>query len=908
NCKPRENSKRTFVRGRVTTYMSALGLSALALSNQSAQAQNCNELCAPAISCGVSIQNLATGLGSGTFARVGDTIRINSVNVGIVQGSCFVADGAFGNTGGWVAKPNGAGGQIVQKSHGTYQLTAIGQVHICNGTVGNPCLAFNTDYVVSDADVNRPLSIGSPTELPATFADSGPVVFPGNAGQIHFLAATEGTGFKCDDVTQVSGPARGNGGAFIRVIHPSITITKECVDNCPGVAGEMPLGQPGQFRGQVCNTGDVPLINVVVTDTPEGGAPVQVATFGTLAPGQCTNYTGSYTPSGNPCGPFRDTVSVTATPPDQRPVSASAQATCTVCTTPCIEVIKDCIDTNVPAGQPIRYRFTVRNCGDVPLQNVVAVDDSATPGNPSDDVTTQVGNLAVGQTAGPFNGTFQTSADDCRVGRFFFTNTVRATGANICNPAQTVSDSDDCVAHIICMPCIRITEEVVCVKPDTLCDAFTTNPNDQTNACGMRNESSTDCSAFCFKIVIEAVCIDGTPSPVPVSNIHVTSKLNLSNCTFPSTLQPGGMAMCIIPAVTLCTNFTDIVTVTATGPDNTPVPPDADDTDSVSVVIRPIAVRCVSTFTTPVDTDGNPNNNCATIPQSTTATPITLTTTVFNDSDVDLVVNVNNLPPLVNCNDRVTPVNPVLPLAIPARGSRVITGCYMATCQDVTFNINVKGTVDTNSPTADCRCFYNRDGRPIMTDVNANDNCPVCVMCTLLPDIEVYKEVACLLPGDTCGPFGKSATGVRDGACPAFCYRVSITNVGPVPIVTLTVTDPVLGGNISSLFGPLPIAPGDVRTAVIKPIVHCVDTPDTVRAEGRSASGAVDVDEDSAMAHVLNINILCSISLFATNDLDGNPNDAHVLVPGSQPVQFTLTLRNTGSTALQVDSLNGLPA
>jgi hypothetical protein len=579
-----------------------------------------------------------------------------------------------------------------------------------------------------------------------------------------------------------------------------------------------------------------------------------------------------------------------------------------VCTTPCIEVIKDCIDTNVPAGQPIRYRFTVRNCGDVPLQNVVAVDDSATPGNPSDDVTTQVGNLAVGQTAGPFNGTFQTSADDCRVGRFFFTNTVRATGANICNPAQTVSDSDDCVAHIICMPCIRITEEVVCVKPDTLCDAFTTNPNDQTNACGMRNESSTDCSAFCFKIVIEAVCIDGTPSPVPVSNIHVTSKLNLSNCTFPSTLQPGGMAMCIIPAVTLCTNFTDIVTVTATGPDNTPVPPDADDTDSVSVVIRPIAVRCVSTFTTPVDTDGNPNNNCATIPQSTTATPITLTTTVFNDSDVDLVVNVNNLPPLVNCNDRVTPVNPVLPLAIPARGSRVITGCYMATCQDVTFNINVKGTVDTNSPTADCRCFYNRDGRPIMTDVNANDNCPVCVMCTLLPDIEVYKEVACLLPGDTCGPFGKSATGVRDGACPAFCYRVSITNVGPVPIVTLTVTDPVLGGNISSLFGPLPIAPGDVRTAVIKPIVHCVDTPDTVRAEGRSASGAVDVDEDSAMAHVLNINILCSISLFATNDLDGNPNDAHVLVPGSQPVQFTLTLRNTGSTALQVDSLNGLPA
>jgi hypothetical protein len=164
------------------------------------------------------------------------------------------------------------------------------------------------------------------------------------------------------------------------------------------------------------------------------------------------------------------------------------------------------------------------------------------------------------------------------------------------------------------------------------------------------------------------------------------------------------------------------------------------------------------------------------------------------------------------------------------------------------------------------------------------------------PDIEVLKEVACVLPGDTCGPFAKVATGVRDTACPAFCYRIRVSNVGTVAITSLTVTDPVLGGDLSSLFGPLPIAPGDSRTAIIKPIVHCVDTPDTVRAEGRSADGQTDVDQDSAEARVLHINVVCELSV--------SPQE----LGASGPVQVTLNVRNTGTAPLQVTSINGLPA
>jgi hypothetical protein len=189
---------------------------------------------------------------------------------------------------------------------------------------------------------------------------------------------------------------------------------------------------------------------------------------------------------------------------------------------------------------------------------------------------------------------------------------------------------------------------------------------------------------------------------------------------------------------------------------------------------------------------------------------------------------------------------------------------------------------------------------------SAEVTCTVEVVCN--PDIEVLKEVACYLPGDNCGTFGKVATGVRDSDCPAFCYRVTVSNVGPIPIATLTVNDPVLGGDISALFGPLPIAPGDSRTAIIKPITHCQDTPDTVVATGGSSDGQTDTDTDDALARVLFIDLVCESSLFSSMDMDNNPDDCNVLLPNSAPVRVTIVFRNDGNTALDITSIDGLPA
>src|SRR5262249_26883209 len=159
--------------------------------------------------------------------------------------------------------------------------------------------------------------------------------------------------------------------------------------------------------------------------------------------------------------------------------------------------------------------------------------------------------------------------------------------------------------------------------------------------------------------------------------IVVTSKLAefATQCAgkFPSTMQPGDMAVCEIKKVKICQDFTDVVKVSArSATDHTTVTttPTSILTDSVNVHIKPIAVHCVSTLASSIDADDNPNDNCVTLSPSGTNAPVKLTTIIYNDSDVALDVTVKNLPlPLVDCFDDVTPITVPQPIFIPARGT-----------------------------------------------------------------------------------------------------------------------------------------------------------------------------------------------------------------------------------------------
>src|SRR4029453_11516253 len=85
-----------------------------------------------------------------------------------------------------------------------------------------------------------------------------------------------------------------------------------------------------------------------------------------------------------------------------------------------------------------------------------------------------------------------------------------------------------------------------------------------------------------------------------------------------------------------------------------------------------------------------------------------------------------------------------------------------------------------------------------------------------------------------CEPFNsdlntqKSATGIRldppnAANCPAFCYRITVTNAGNVPL-TLTVSDnstPDPDLNLSNCGFPATLAVGASAQCVIPPVTHC---------------------------------------------------------------------------------------
>src|SRR5262249_47228478 len=140
-------------------------------------------------------------------------------------------------------------------------------------------------------------------------------------------------------------------------------------------------------------------------------------------------------------------------------------------------------------------------------------------------------------------------------------------------------------------------------------------------------------------------------------------------------------------------------------------------------------------------------------------------------------------------------------------------------------------------------CVFDSAGNRISTSTVAP--CPATVTCLTVPHITITKEVACFLPGNNCGTFGPTATGTKNSACPAFCWKITIVNSDPqIPVGSSTISDPHFtsaGLAISpSDFGPFPINPGESRTHTYSPDTLCQDTVNPVTATpftGANATG-----------------------------------------------------------------------
>lgn len=141
---------------------------------------------------------------------------------------------------------------------------------------------------------------------------------------------------------------------------PAIAVTHECPTETPTP------GATATLTGTVRNTGNVTLTEVAVVSS---GSTVLGPV--TLEPGQLANFTASFVPPSDTCSV---NASITASGRDlcsERTVTSTSTRTCTVRTSPGVDLTMNCPPAPVGGGAPLVYSGSVRNTGDVTLTEVV---------------------------------------------------------------------------------------------------------------------------------------------------------------------------------------------------------------------------------------------------------------------------------------------------------------------------------------------------------------------------------------------------------------------------------------------------------------------------------------------------------------------------------------------------------
>ena len=202
----------------------------------------------------------------------------------------------------------------------------------------------------------------------------------------------------------------------------------------------------------------MPVTIQTVTDDPPATLDIDPSST-VLQPGDSASYHGTYQPA-QIAGAQKDVVTVTIA--ESTTVKATAEASCRILTTPGISVTKICDGDAAAPGQPIYFHGTIKNEGNVTLNNI-ALTDTPPSGSPytitlstttlapkglTGDSVDYVGSYIPPQTAGPH------------------VNSVSVAGTDSINTDQSASASNhDQGCGIATNPAIDVTK--TCSVSDT---------------------------------------------------------------------------------------------------------------------------------------------------------------------------------------------------------------------------------------------------------------------------------------------------------------------------------------------------------------------------------------------------------------------------------------------------------
>ena len=168
--------------------------------------------------------------------------------------------------------------------------------------------------------------------------------------------------------------------------------------------------------------------------------------------------------------------------------------------------------------------------------------------------------------------------------------------------------------------------------------------------------------------------------------------------------------------------------------------------------------------------------------------------------------------------------------------------------------------------------------------------------------IKVTSEISAIRAEECCADYCKFADGYLGDQQAGFCYRITVTNCGPLTLSNVTVVDNRLG-DLTLFFFPGPgsvLEPGASLTQVFRR-GWSVNTTNTVTATGQTVDPTgTATASDTTVALVDPTSISTTVIITAPCDLDGNSTNNHVTLPFNAgcPVTFTVRITNNGPASV----------
>lgn len=170
------------------------------------------------------------------------------------------------------------------------------------------------------------------------------------------------------------------------------------------------------------------------------------------------------------------------------------------------------------------------------------------------------------------------------------------------------------------------------------------------------------------------------------------------------------------------------------------------------------------------------------------------------------------------------------------------------------------------------------------------------------PCVRIVKLVKCLEVGEcleglcssNTGLYSPSATGVKDAG---FCYSITITNCGTLPLTNVVVTDNQLGGSLG-FNTTLGIGASETRFFQKSYPGLVGDVRNTATVTGQSAGGQVSATTN-ALVHLLNPSITCTKQVSVDGGAFTSGGSIEVPFESAHDLTFRVIVRNNGDVDLQ---------